>query len=568
MCGIVGYVGKQNAKAILVEGLHRLEYRGYDSAGVAFVRAGRLSVYKAQGKVAQMEALLPGRIGAQIGIGHTRWATHGAPSDVNAHPHTDTQGRVAVIHNGIIENAVALREELIASGIELVSETDTEILAHMIAAADQGNLMDALRKTLMRIHGAYGLAVISQDHPDQIVVARNGSPVVLGIGEKEMFVASDVAALVRHTQKVVYLDDGEIATLKRDGYEVVRLDASPATKTTATVDIDLEAFDKETYAHFTLKEIHDQPEVIERVLRGRCDHRFATARLDGLNLDPKAVLSIRRVKVLGCGSAYIAGSIGARMIESLARIPCDAESAAEFRYRNPIIERDTLYLAVSQSGETFDTLAAVEEIKRKGGTVLGVVNAVGSSIARACSGGVYLHAGAEVAVVSTKTFSATLIVFALIALLLGRTRDVSHAEGERLLKALHELPDLLRGELKREEEFAALAKRYSHFDHAYFIGRNAGYDLATEGALKLKEISYIHAEAYPASELKHGPLALISPTTPTVAIVPDDGLIAKNTATIEEIRSRQGPVLAITQVDDLDKTAQKDGGPLEILKVP
>jgi glucosamine--fructose-6-phosphate aminotransferase (isomerizing) len=496
MCGIVGYVGRQNAKGILVEGLHRLEYRGYDSAGLAFIRARKLAIYKSRGKVAEVEAKLPGRIGAQIGIGHTRWATHGAPSDENAHPHTDTAGRVAVIHNGIIENAAALREELNAAGIQTVSETDTEILAHMIAAADEGDLSEAVRTTLTRVQGAYGLAVISADHPDEIVVARNGSPVVLGVGDKEMFVASDVAALVRHTQQVVYLDDGEIATLRRDGYDVIRLDASPATKTTATVDVDLEAFDKETYAHFTLKEIHEQPDVIERVLRGRCDDRFATARLDGLNLDPKALLGIRRVKVIGCGSAYIAGSIGARMIETLARIPCDAESAAEFRYRNPIIERDTLYLAVSQSGETFDTLAAVEEIKRKGGTVLGVVNAVGSTIARACTGGVYLHAGAEVAVVSTKTFSATLTVFALIALLLGRTRDLSHAEGLRLLNALRALPDVLRGELKREQEFKALAVKYAAFDHAYFIGRNAGFDLATEGALKLKEISYIHADKY------------------------------------------------------------------------
>ena len=554
MCGIVGYIGSQDVMPILVEGLRRLEYRGYDSAGVAVHRNGKLAIFKSQGKVREVEAKLPLRLRSHTGIGHTRWATHGGPSDTNAHPHTDMSGRIAVIHNGIVENAFELRRELEATGVECASETDTELLAHLIAAQGADSLIESVRLALARVQGAYGLAVLDAEHPEEIVVARNGSPVVLGIGDKEMFVASDVAALVRHTQQAVYLNDGELARLTRNGYEVTTLDAVPSRKTPVTVTTTAEEFDRANYAHFTLKEIHEQPNVVERVLRGRLDDRFATARLDGLNLDAKDLLGVKRIKILGCGSAYIAGYIGAGMIEQLARIPCDAEPAAEFRYRNPIIERDTLYLAVSQSGETFDTLAAVEEIQRKGGTVLGIVNAVGSSIARACVGGVYLHAGAEVAVVSTKTFTATLTVFALIALLFARTRDLAHGQGQLLIDALRALPATLDTQLSEQARYEKSAERLAGFEHAYFVGRNGGFGVAMEGALKLKEISYIHAEAYPASELKHGPLALISQQTPTIAVVPDDDLLAKNRATIEEIRARKGPVLAVTEAEDLGLT--------------
>jgi glutamine---fructose-6-phosphate transaminase (isomerizing) len=514
MCGVVGYVGRNQAVPILVEGLHRLEYRGYDSAGIAVHRAGKLAVFKSKGRVRDMEAKLPARINATVGIGHTRWATHGAPSDVNAHPHTDSSGRIALIHNGIVENARELRARLARQGIEFVSETDSELLAHLIAGQQADTLVEAVRLALLEVQGAYGLAVLDRESPDEMVVARRGSPMVLGIGEHEMFAASDVAALVRHTQQVVYLDDGEIAHLTADGYRVTTLDAGVAEKTPSQVNGVLEEQDRGEFTHFTMKEIYEQPEVIERVLSGRIDERFATARLDGMNLHPKDLLGIKRIKILGCGSAYIAGRIGAGIVEQLARIPCDAEPAAEFRYRNPIIEPDTLYFAVSQSGETYDTLAAVEEIQRKGGTVLGVVNSVGSSIARTCGAGVYLHAGAEVAVVSTKTFVATVVVFALIGLLFGRTRDLSHAEGKRLLRALEALGGQVAELLEREEEFKRLGESIAAYDNAYFIGRGNGYALAMEGALKLKEVSYIHAEAYAASELKHGPLALISPTTP------------------------------------------------------
>ncbi len=551
MCGVVGYVGRNQAVPILVEGLHRLEYRGYDSAGIAVHRGGKLAVFKARGRVRDMEARLPARISAHVGIGHTRWATHGAPSDINAHPHLDGNGRIAVIHNGIVENARELRQRLEAEGVTPISETDSELLAHLIAAQPATSLVEAVRLALHQVQGAYGLAVLDRERPDELVVARRGSPMVLGIGDKEMFAASDVAALVRHTRQVVYLDDGEIAHLTENGYQITDLDAGVADKAPALIETTLEELSKENYAHFTIKEICEQGDVIERVLRGRLDERFATARLDGLNLTPKDLLGIRRIKILGCGSAYIAGRLGGSIIEQLARVPCDAEPAAEFRYRNPIIERDTLYFAVSQSGETYDTLAAVEEIKRKGGTVLGVVNSVGSSIARACGAGVYLHAGAEVAVVSTKTFVATVVVFTLIGLMLGRTRDLSHGEGARLIAALQQLGGLVRDLLGREDEFQRMGESLAQYDNAYFIGRGTGYCLAMEGALKLKEISYIHAEAYPASELKHGPLALISPTTPTVVLVPDDDQCSKNLGSIEEIRARRGPVYAVTQVDEL-----------------
>ena len=551
MCGVVGYVGRNQAVPILVEGLHRLEYRGYDSAGIAVHRAGKLAVFKARGRVRDMEARLPGRISATTGIGHTRWATHGAPSDINAHPHQSPDGRIAIIHNGIIENARELRRRLEDEGARFVSETDTELLAHLIASAPAETLVEAVRLALRQVQGAYGIAVLDRERPNELVVARLGSPMVLGIGDREMFAASDVAALVRHTQQVVYLEDGEIARLTEQGYEVTDLDAGVADKTPARIEATLEELSRQNFAHFTLKEIHEQGDVVERVLRGRLDERFATARLDGLDLSPRDLLGIRRIKILGCGSAYIAGRLGAMIIEHLARLPCDAEPAAEFRYRNPIIEPDTLYFAVSQSGETYDTLAAVEEIKRKGGRVLGVVNSVGSSIARACGSGVYLHAGAEVAVVSTKTFTATVVVFTLIGLMLGRTRDLSHAEGVRLIRALKSLNSDVNALVAREEEYRRLGAMLARYHNAYFIGRGSAYCLAMEGALKLKEISYIHAEAYPASELKHGPLALISPETPTVVLVPDDELVGKNVGSIEEIRARGGPVYAISQVTEL-----------------
>ncbi len=547
MCGIVGYIGRRDAAPILVEGLHRLEYRGYDSAGIAIARGGELRLAKCKGRVRELEKLLPARFKGPAGIAHTRWATHGEPSDRNAHPHCDTENRIAVVHNGIIENAAQLRARLETDGVVFRSETDTEVLAHLIAAMPPGPLDAAVRAALRLVSGTYGLAVLDAAHPDMIVVARNGSPVVLGIGEREMFFASDAAALVRHTRSVVHLDDGEVALVRADGYETATLDGGPTSKTPSTITWTNEAYERGDFAHFMRKEIAEQPEAVARTLSGRLEPRFQTAHLGGIDLGARDLLEIRRVKILGCGSAFIAGVIGAQLIEQLARLPAQAEPASEFRYRNPVIEGDTLYIAVSQSGETFDTLAAVQEIKRKGGRVLGIVNVVGSTIARECGRGIYLHAGPEVAVVSTKTFTSTAVAFALLAIHLGRIRDLSTADGGRLLAALAGLPERIEGLLARETEIERLAERIVASEHAYFVGRAAGYAVAMEGALKLKEVSYLHAEAYPASELKHGPLALVSPETPTIVVIPRDDLFQKNISTIEEIRARRGPVLAITQ---------------------
>ena len=456
-----------------------------------------------------------------------------------------------------MRNARELREQLGAQGHEFVSETDTEVLAALIASEyaalaekQKGKLPDtllaqAVTASLRAVTGAYGIVVLHADHPDCLVVARNGSPVILGIGDKEMFVASDAAALVRHTRQVIYLDDGDVALIHAGGYEVTDLRDVPGNRAPITLTVSATELSKGDYEHYTLKEIEEQPDVLNRVLRGRLDDKFATAVLNGLNLEPRELLQFRRIKILGCGSAYISGRIGASMIERIARLPVDAEPAAEFRYRNPIIESDTLYFAVSQSGETYDTLSAVQEIKRKGGTVRGIVNVVGSTIARECDGGVYLHAGPEIAVVSTKTFAATLTVFALIALLIGRLRDLAPAEGTRIVTALRALPEQLDELIGRRADYAAHAQWLSQFSNAYFVGRNEGFALALEGALKLKEVSYIHAEAYPASELKHGPLALVDEQTLTVALVPEDDLLQKNVSTLEEIRARKGPLLAV-----------------------
>lgn len=546
MCGITGYTGQQNAVPVLMEGLKRLEYRGYDSAGIAVQGKSSLSIAKCRGKISQLESVLPPRLKGKAGIGHTRWATHGEPNDDNAHPHTSADGRFAVVHNGIIENATPLRARLEAHGVHFVSETDSEVLAHLVASIDADTLIERVRVALGEIEGTYGLAVIDAQAPGQIVAARNGSPVVLGIGDKEMLVASDVSAFVRHIQQVIYLDDGDIAEISASGYRVIDRQAATTHKQPTTIDWSAETYDKGDYSHFTLKEIYEQPEAIARTIKGRLDNRFQTAHLGGLNLEAREILAYRRIRILGCGSAGIAGFIGARSIEQLARIPCDAEPASEFRYRNPVIEPDTLYIAVSQSGETYDTLAAVQEIKRKGGRVLGIVNVVGSSIARLCDGGIYLHAGPEIAVVSTKTFISTLIAFVLLGLHLGRMKDLSVAEGRALIEALDVLPDRVNAILQEENAVKTIAQKYSDIENVYFVGRNLGYGVAMEAALKLKEISYIHAEAYAASELKHGPLALISPTTPTVFVLPDDDLLEKNLSTIEEIRARKGPLLIVT----------------------
>ncbi|MEV0604025.1 glutamine--fructose-6-phosphate transaminase (isomerizing) [Streptomyces sp. NPDC050315] len=552
MCGIVGYIGKRDVAPLLLEGLQRLEYRGYDSAGIAIHASGKtggLKTAKAKGRVRELESRLPKRFAGTTGIAHTRWATHGAPNDENAHPHVDAEGKVAVVHNGIIDNAAELRAKLTADGVEFASETDTEVLAHLIGRSEATTLEEKVREALRHIEGTYGIAVLHSDFADRIVVARNGSPVVLGIGEKEMFVSSDVAALVSHTRQVVTLDDGEMATLKADDYRTYTTEGSRTTSSPETVEYAAESYDMGAHDTYMHKEISEQADAVDRALRGRIDDRFSTVHLGGLNLDAREARGVRRVKILGCGTSYHAGQIGAQMIEELARIPSDAEPASEFRYRNPVVDPDTLYVAVSQSGETYDVLAAVQELKRKGARVLGLVNVVGSAIARETDGGIYVHAGPEVCVVSTKCFTNMVVSFALLALHLGRIRDLSVADGKRIIDGLRRLPEQITEILAGEAEIKKLAELYADAKSMMFIGRVRGYPVAREASLKLKEVSYIHAEAYPASELKHGPLALIEPAMPTVAIVPDDDLLEKNRAALEEIKARSGRILAVAHAE-------------------
>jgi len=545
MCGIVGYIGSQNAVPILMEGLFRLEYRGYDSAGIAIISPAETRVFRRVGRVRELEASLPRRLTGRAGIGHTRWATHGPVTQANAHPQVSEDGRISVVHNGIIDNATELREQLQAKGETFGSETDTEVLAHLIARSGAASLEDAVLDALAQVHGTYAIAVTDQRHPDRIVVARNGSPLIIGVGDREMFIASDLSALVRHTTSVVHLDDGELATVTATGFRTFSREEENTAKTPVSIDLHADDVDLAGHQHFMRKEILEQPASAERMLRGRLDERFGTARLDGLNLSPRDLRGFRRVKILGCGSAYYVGQIGAQLIEELARIPADAEPASEFRYRNPVIEPDTLYVAVSQSGETADTAFAVREVKRKGGQVVGLVNVVGSTIARECDGGIYLHAGPEIAVASTKALTHMAIGFAMLALVLGRVRDLSISDGQRIVAGLKALPGQIEQILADEPRIAEIAADLSAAESLFFIGRVRAYPVAREGAQKFKEVTYRHAEAYQASELKHGPLALIDKDLPTVAIVPDDELTDRNMGAIEQISARNGRVVLI-----------------------
>ncbi len=564
MCGIVGYIGGREAAPFLLEGLHRLEYRGYDSAGIAVVHRGRLNVTKVAGRVNDLRGRVKPPVRGTVGIAHTRWATHGPATESNAHPHLDATGRIAVVHNGIIENSDPLRHRLEADGVVFASDTDTEALAHLIAAAltDGVALEDAVRSVLLRVVGTYGLVVLDVRNPVELVVARNGSPIVLGVGDGEMFIASDVAALVQHTRQVVFLDDGELATVTSNGFRTSTLAAEATEKSPTTLNAEADDYRLGDYPDYLSKEVHDQPEALRRALRGRLDERFATGRLGGIDLDARELRAVRRVKFLGCGSAYYAGQLGANLVEELARIPADAEPASEFRYRNPVVDPDTLYVAVSQSGETLDTLTAIQELRRRGGRVLGAVNVVGSAIARECGSGVFLHAGPEVSVCSTKAVTNMGASFALLALMLGRVRDLSVANGKRIVDGLQSLPDHVATVLADDRHIATVAERYVDARHMFFIGRTRAWPAAREGAQKLKEITYIHAEAYQAAELKHGPLALIDASMPSVVLVPADELLAKNIATIQQIRARGGAVIAVTNADLPDGLAD------DVIRVP
>jgi glucosamine--fructose-6-phosphate aminotransferase (isomerizing) len=553
MCGIVGYTGRRQAAAVVLEGLKRLEYRGYDSAGLAVIVAGRLEVHKTPGKIAALEKELGSNLPeGTTAIAHTRWATHGAPNSVNAHPHTDCGGTLALAHNGIVENAGALRTALTTRGHRFRSETDTEVLAHLIEELHGagGSLEDAVVAALAQVEGTYGIAVISTRQPDTIVAARKGSPLLVAIGEGEHFVASDASAVLAHTRSVVYLDDGEIAVVRPDDYRILDLAAVEKEKAVTRVDWDLAKIERGGYAHFMLKEIMEQPESVQNTLRGRLLEEEGTARMGGLNLSDEELQKITRVVITACGTSWHAGLIGEYMIEELARLPVEVEYASEFRYRNPIVDDRTLVIGVSQSGETADTLAALREAKRRGARTLGIVNQVGSTIAREVDGGIYLHAGPEIGVASTKAFTSQIAALALLTLKLGRLRSLSILQGREVVRALLKLPQQIKQVLERAPDVERLAERFSDVRNFLYLGRGYNFPVALEGALKMKEISYIHAEGYPAAEMKHGPIALIDDSMPVVFIAPQDAVYNKVLSNIEEVKARNGRVIAVVTEGD------------------
>ncbi|MCS7013326.1 MAG: glutamine--fructose-6-phosphate transaminase (isomerizing) [Chloroherpetonaceae bacterium] len=554
MCGIVGYIGYRNAAPILIEGLKRLEYRGYDSAGIALLN-GKLEIHKRKGKVAELEASLPSSLlQATMGIGHTRWATHGIPNDINAHPHTSGDGTIAIIHNGIIENYAAIRAELLRKGHQFKGETDTEVLAHLIEEVQREvdcDLETAVRLALREVVGTYGLCIISTREPDKLIVARNGSPLLIGIGEGEHFVGSDASPVVGYTRKVIYLSDGEIATLTRNSCSVKTIENIELPKPIEELTISISEIEKGGYEHFMLKEIYEQPDSILNCMRGRVLSEENAIRLGGLREHLDKLRAAPRIIICACGTSWHAGLVGERLIEDLARIPVEVEYASEFRYRNPIIREGDVVIVISQSGETADTLAALREAKARGALVVGVCNVVGSTIARETHCGVYTHAGPEIGVASTKAFTAQVTVLALIALSLGHRRTLSDAEVKTFITELLQLPQKVQQILSQNELIVKIADTFKDARNFLYLGRGYNFPVALEGALKLKEISYIHAEGYPAAEMKHGPIALIDENMPVVFIATKDAIYHKVISNIEEVRSRKGRVIAIaTEGDD------------------
>ena len=554
MCGIVGYIGPRQAAGLLLEGLRRLEYRGYDSAGIAVVNGRGLKIMKAAGKLSVLEGELTQNMPlGTIGIGHTRWATHGAPTTTNAHPHTDQSGRIAVIHNGIIENSGAIRKALEQRGHTFKSETDTEVLAHLVGELYQGNLEEAVAAALKDVDGAYGLAFISSEEPGVLVAARKGSPLLVGVGENEWFVASDASPLLQYTRSVVYLDDGEMAVLTREGYRVRNLESTRISKEVNQIDWDLGQVERGGYAHFMHKEICEQAESLCNTLRGHLLEEEGTARVSGLNMSDEELKQIERIIITACGTSWHSGIIGEYMLEEMARIPVEVEYASEFRYRNPVVDPKTLVIGISQSGETADTLAAIREAKRRGARTIGLVNVVGSTIAREVDGGIYLHAGPEIGVASTKAFTSQVAALALITLRIARLRNLSILQGREFIRALQRLPGQVTQILERSSEIERLADRFLRTTkNALYLGRGVNFPVALEGALKLKEISYIHAEGYPAAEMKHGPIALIDENMPVVFIAPRDAVHSKIVSNIEEVKARGGKVIALINEGDTE----------------
>jgi len=560
MCGIVGYVGKQQAAPIILEGLRQLEYRGYDSAGISVLKEHDLRTRKKKGKIDEGLAKLiqAEPLDGFIGLGHTRWATHGLPSDENSHPHLDESGRIAVVHNGVIENYDRLRERF--KDHTFHSATDTEVLAHLIGAhydevrragtkapAPQDGvhpLTQAVMNALREVIGAYGIAVVCSDFPDVIVGARRGSPLIVGVGEGENFLASDATAIARHTRQVIYLNDYDVVTLTPGRFTVANLGSDTAKVQISKLEFDAEAAERGTFPHFMLKEIFEQPRTVENALRGRIDHDEATAKFGGLNLSLAELRQIDHIVIPACGTSWHAALIGEYLFEEFAHIPTEVEYASEFRYRNAPIQKNTLVLVITQSGETADTLAGLRESKRRGHKVLAICNVVGSTIARESDGGIYLHAGPEIGVASTKAFTSQVTVLTLLALLMGRIRMLSSRDGTQILKALEAVPDQMRAILNQNDAIKRIALKYASAEDFFFLGRQYNFPVALEGALKLKEISYIHAEGYPAAEMKHGPIAMIDEKTPTVFLVPSDHLYEKVISNLEEIKARKGPIIA------------------------
>lgn len=553
MCGIVGYIGEKEAKPILIKGLKRLEYRGYDSAGLALFTGTGLSISKAAGKIKELEKLVnEENVDSSLGIAHTRWATHGEPNQINAHPHSDSSGKIALVHNGIIENYRTLKSFLSQKGYPIQTDTDTEVLVQLISFYYQGDLTEAVRNALNQVEGTYGIAVVSTDHPDCIVAARMGSPLVVGDGDGENFVASDVSAMLDHTNRVVYLEDGEVVTVTKDSYKITNIQNVARTPQIEEVSWSLDEIEKGGYDHFMLKEIHEQPTTLRNAIRGRLNFDEGIPRLNGLNLQYDELRKIKRIIITACGTSWHAGLIGEYMMEELARIPVEVEYASEYRYRSPIFDDDSIMIAISQSGETADTLAAMKEAKKHGTTVLGLVNVVGSTIARETNGGVYLHAGPEIGVASTKAFTSQVMVLSLITTLLGRMRHQSVQAGQEMIQAIENIPEQVEQILQTGDKIKEIADQYHKADNFLYLGRGINYPVALEGALKLKEISYIHAEGYPAAEMKHGPIALIDENMPVVVIALKDPVYDKVMSNIAEVRSRNGKVIAISTEGDTE----------------
>ena len=565
MCGIVGYIGQKDAEPILLGGLHRLEYRGYDSAGLATLADDGMHLRKKAGRIAHLahhlrEFPAPG----SLGISHTRWATHGPANDVNAHPHVGGDDLIAVVHNGVIENYAALKRQLQQDGVVFRSDTDTEVIAHLLAAHLNGDLVEALSHVLSLLKGTYGLAVLSSRHPDVLVGARMGSPLVLGIGDGEHFLASDPSALVGNTDQVVYLQDHQLCVLTRDDWRILDHERTQVEASIHQIDWDFSDTDRGEFEHYMLKEIYEQPEALENAMRGRLADDDASAHFGGLNLTPRQLRRMDRMILTACGTSYHAGLVGEYLMEEFARMPVEVEYASEFRYRNPPVDRNTIVVAITQSGETADTLAALRESKRKGHPTLSICNVVGSSIAREADGGVYLHAGPEIGVASTKAFTSQVMVLTMLALYLGRMRHLSSVAGERIIAELRALPDMIRRTLGCHDTVREIAEKYCHVNNFLYLGRQYLYPVALEGALKLKEISYIHAEGYPAAEMKHGPIALVDEHTPSVFLCPRGAVFDKVMSNLEEIKARGGPVIAVACEGDEEVEARAD----DVIYVP